>query len=64
VDTSVITAWANDINYVPFLPAQVDAYAESCGVLWIISTSGNSKNIMLAIENANKLGVKVVALTG
>ena len=64
VDTSVITAWANDINYETVFSRQIEAYAESGGVLWAISTSGNSRNVVLAVEKAKELGMQVIALTG
>lgn len=57
VDTSVITAWANDINYETVFSRQVEANAEAGGVLWAISSSGNSKNVVLAVEKAKELGM-------
>lgn len=64
VDTSVITAWANDIAYETIFSRQVEAFAQPGGVLLAISTSGNSKNVILAAEKAKKLGMDVIALTG
>jgi D-sedoheptulose 7-phosphate isomerase len=63
-DTSVITAWANDVSYDTVFARQVEAYAQAGGVLWAISTSGNSKNVILAANKAKALGMRVVALTG
>jgi len=63
-DSSVITAWANDVNYETIFSRQVEAYAQRGGVLWAISTSGNSKNIVMAAEKAKKLQMSVLALTG
>lgn len=64
VDASVMTAWANDVSYETIFSRQVEAYAQAGGVLLAISTSGNSKNVILAAEKAKKLGLDVIALTG
>ena len=64
VDASVITAWANDVDYETVFSRQLEAYAQAGGVLWAISTSGNSKNVTLAAVRAKELGMKVIALTG
>ena len=42
----------------------MEAYAQTGGVLWAISTSGTSKNVVLAAKKAKELGMCVVALTG
>jgi D-sedoheptulose 7-phosphate isomerase len=63
-DTSVITAWANDVDYDTVFSRQVEAYGQPDGVLWAISTSGNSKNVLRAAEAARDLKIKVVAMTG
>ena len=64
VDASVMTAWANDVAYDTIFSRQVEAYAQSGGVLFAISTSGNSQNVVLAAEKAKEMGMKVIALTG
>lgn len=64
VDTSVITAWANDVSYDTVFARQVEAYGELDAVLWAISTSGNSKNVVLAAIKAKELGMRVIAMTG
>ena len=63
-DTSIITAWANDVSYDSVFSRQVVAYGENDGSLWAISTSGNSKNVILAAKYAKKIGMKVLALIG
>ena len=63
-DSSVLTAWANDIGYDTVFSRQVEAYAQPGGVLIALSTSGNSKNVVLAAEAARSRGMTVVALTG
>lgn len=61
---AVITAWANDYSYEDIFARQVEAYGKSGGILFGISTSGNSKNVIRAIEMAKSLNVKTIGLTG
>jgi len=64
VNTSVITAWANDVRYKTDFARQVEAYGEYDAVLWVISTSGNSRNVILAEKKAKELAMHVIAMTG
>jgi len=61
---SVLTAWANDYSFETVFSRQVEAYGTSGGVLLGISTSGNSKNVIGAFEQAHALDMKTIALTG
>lgn|SRR5512135_31385 len=63
-DTSAITAWANDVAYESVFARQVQAYGQPGGVLWALSTSGNSANVLLAAEEARRQGMAILALTG
>jgi D-sedoheptulose 7-phosphate isomerase len=63
-DTSNITAIGNDFGYDTIFVKQVQALARKGDVLVAISTSGNSKNVVLAVEEARKMGCRVIALTG
>lgn len=63
-NTAVLTAWANDYSYDTVFARQVEAYGMQGGVFWGISTSGNSKNVVLAAEAAKQRGMTVLALTG
>lgn len=63
-NASVLTAWANDMGYETVFSRQVEAYGEAGGVLWAISTSGNSPNIVAAAEQARRQGLGIVGLTG
>jgi D-sedoheptulose 7-phosphate isomerase len=63
-DTSILTAVGNDYGYDEIFSKQVRALGKQGDVLLAISTSGNSKNVLLAIEAAHKIGIRVVALTG
>jgi D-sedoheptulose 7-phosphate isomerase len=63
-DTSTLTSISNDYEYNEIFSKQVRALGRRGDVLLAISTSGNSPNVMRAIDAAHEKGVKVVALTG
>ena len=63
-NTAVITAWANDYSYEEVFARQVEAYGEPGGVLLGLSTSGNAKNVVAAFEQARRMGMTVIAMTG
>ena len=63
VDTSILTAVANDYGYESVFARQVQALGETGDVLIGISTSGNSKNVLLAIEEAKAKGITCVGMT-
>ncbi len=63
-DTSNITAIANDYSYEDIFRLQVNALANSGDILVAISTSGNSKNVVKAVDEAKQRGCVVVSFTG
>lgn len=63
-DSSALTAIANDYHYDEVFSKQVRGLGKPEDVLFAISTSGNSSNVIAAIEAAHKIGIKVVAMTG
>lgn len=63
-DTSTLTSIANDYDYVQVFSKQLRALGQPGDVLLAISTSGNSPNVIDAIEAAHEREVRVVALTG
>lgn len=63
-DTSTITSIANDYSYEQIFSKQVLALGQNDDILLAISTSGNSGNVVKAIEAAHDRGMHVVALTG
>lgn len=63
-DTSILTAVANDYDYTQIFSKQVEALGRRGDVLFAISTSGNSANVIAAIDAAHARGVRVVAMTG
>jgi len=63
-NTSTISAIANDYSYDVVFSRQVEALGKIGDVALGISTSGNSKNVLEAIEKAKGLGLETIALTG
>lgn len=63
-DTSTLTSIANDYSYREVFSKQVRALGHAGDVLLAISTSGNSANVVAAIDAAHERGMRVVALTG
>ena len=64
VDSSALTAIANDYDFERVFSKQVEALGQRGDVLLGISTSGNSKNVMAAIAAAHAKDMVVIALTG
>jgi D-sedoheptulose 7-phosphate isomerase len=63
-DTSVITSISNDYGYENIFTRQVEALVREGDILWAISTSGASENIVAAARLAKKKGACVLAFTG
>jgi D-sedoheptulose 7-phosphate isomerase len=63
-DTSILTAVGNDYSYEEVFSKQVRGLGKKGDILLGISTSGNSKNVVKAIESAKKIGIIIIALTG
>ena len=63
-DTATLTSIANDYHYNEVFAKQVRALGQANDVLMAISTSGQSPNVVSAIEAAHERGCVVVALTG
>ncbi|MBO7228999.1 MAG: D-sedoheptulose 7-phosphate isomerase [Bacteroidales bacterium] len=64
VNTSYITAVANDYAYDVIFSREVEAFCKEGDVLIGISTSGNSANVLKAFETAKGKGVLTIAMTG
>jgi D-sedoheptulose 7-phosphate isomerase len=64
VNTSYTTAVANDYSYDIIYSRLVEAMGKKGDVLIGLSTSGNSANVLKAIEKANNMGITTVAFTG
>ena len=64
VNTSAITAIANDYGYDRVFSRQVEAFVNPGDVVIAISTTGNSPSVVLALQEARKLGATTVAFSG
>ena len=64
VNTSALTAIANDYGYENVFKRQLEALADKRDVIIAISTSGNAKNVIEAVNLANRMGLATIGLTG
>jgi len=63
-DTSVITSWANDKHYDYVFERQVEAHGKPGDILIVISTSGNSQNLVNAVHKAREMKMITISLLG
>lgn len=63
-DTSVLTSIANDYSFEDVFSKQIAALGTNGDLAWGISTSGQSKNVVKALEAARGLGITTLAMTG
>lgn len=63
-DTSTLTAISNDFAYEVVFSRQIKALGKPNDVLLGISTSGSSKNVLMAFQTAKEIGIRTVLLTG
>jgi D-sedoheptulose 7-phosphate isomerase len=64
VDTSALTAIANDYGYADVFARQLRGLGQSGDVLVGLSTSGNSENVLRAVDVARELGITTIGMTG
>jgi D-sedoheptulose 7-phosphate isomerase len=64
VDTSVMTSVANDYSYAQVFARQIEALGQPGDIAFGISTSGESPNVLLALQAARARGMTTIALTG
>jgi D-sedoheptulose 7-phosphate isomerase len=63
-DTSILTAVGNDYSFKDIFSKQVQAFGQPGDILLALSTSGNSANVVAAIDAALERDMRIVALTG
>ena len=63
-NVTVLTAWSNDVDYESVFARQIESHGQPGGVVWGLSTSGNSPSVVKAFEMAKKLGLSTIAMTG
>lgn len=61
---SIITSLANDYGYETIFAKQIEGLGQKNDIAIGISTSGKAKNVLAAIKQAKKMGIKTIALTG
>jgi D-sedoheptulose 7-phosphate isomerase len=61
---AMLTAYANDVSYEAVFAEPLKTYASSGDVLVVISASGNSPNVVRALEAAEQIGMSTIAWTG
>jgi D-sedoheptulose 7-phosphate isomerase len=63
-DSSIITSIGNDYDFSEVFSKQIRAIGQAGDIAWGISTSGNSANVLKALEVAKKIGMVTIAFTG
>ncbi len=63
-DSSILTAVGNDLGYERLFERQVEALGQAGDVFMGISTSGNSPNVLRALELSRKMGIATIGLSG
>ncbi|MDD5156405.1 MAG: SIS domain-containing protein, partial [Candidatus Omnitrophica bacterium] len=63
-NTAILTSLANDYGYEVVFAKQIEALGQKNDIAIGISTSGKAKNVVCAIKQAKKMGIKTVALSG
>src|SRR5690606_34691237 len=63
-DTAMLTAWSNDMGYDDVFARQVEAYGQPGDMLLCLSTSGNSANILAAMDKARRKGMTCMTMLG
>ncbi|MBB4265697.1 D-sedoheptulose-7-phosphate isomerase [Roseospira visakhapatnamensis] len=61
---STLTAWSNDVDYASQFAREVEALGSRGGALLALSTSGNSANVIAALDAARSVGLTTIGLTG
>ncbi len=63
-NSSAVTAIGNDYSYDNVFSRQMEAFAKKGDLVIALSTSGNSRNVVVAVEKANDVGCEVFGITG
>jgi len=63
-NTSVLTAWSNDVSYDSVFSRQIEALGRKGDIFFGITTSGSSKNIVEAFRKCREMGITTILLEG
>ncbi|BAQ61601.1 phosphoheptose isomerase 1 [Geminocystis sp. NIES-3708] len=61
---ATLTAWSNDHEFETIFARQVQSFGKKGDILWVLSTSGKSKNVILALKEAKKRGLITIGMAG
>jgi len=61
---ATLTAWSNDYEFETVFARQVEAFGQPGDILWGISTSGKSANVLRALETAKAMGLTTIGMAG
>ena len=62
-DTSILTAVSNDLGFEQVFARQVEALVNKRDIVWALSVSGRSGNVLRALQTAKKIGATVIGFT-
>jgi len=63
-NVTVLTAWSNDVDYESVFARQIESHGQPGGIVWGLSTSGNSPSVVSAFEASRKMGLATIGMTG
>ena len=63
-ETDLVTCLANDYGYEKWISKALELYALKGDILFLLSVSGKSKNLVKAVEYCNKKNIQIITLTG
>lgn len=61
---ATLTAWSNDHEFETIFARQVQSFGKKGDILWALSTSGRSKNVILALKEAKERGLITIGMAG
>lgn len=61
---ATLTAWSNDHEFATVFSRQVESLGKPGDILWGISTSGRSQNVILALQTAQRMGITTIGMAG
>lgn len=61
---ATLTAWSNDHEFETIFARQVECFGKQGDILWVLSTSGRSKNVLHALKSAKERGLTTVGMAG
>lgn len=61
---AIITCFSNDYGYKNWVSKSLDHYADCGDIVFLISSSGQSENMLIGASNAKRMGLNIITLTG